>query len=288
MNKKNIVWISSYPKSGNTWFRVFLCNILAKSETPVSINELKKIPNASNRALIDKYIGVHSSDLTNEEINNCRPEVYRKWSRETKNTLYLKVHDAWHLNSKGNPLFPPDITKGVIYIVRHPLDIAVSFSYHNSSDLSTTIDMLNDSESGLCSKPRVLFNQVSQRLSGWSDHINSWIDKSNLSIHIIRYEDMINKPEVTFRYALNYLGIEHTESDLIKAIHFSSFEKMVEQENKNGFKEKPINTKQFFREGKENAWMQYDIEDRLIRKAYIKNQLMMNHFEYSTYFDIKS
>jgi len=59
--KKNIVWLASYPKSGNTWFRVFLSNLFSGSSRAVHINDLTETTISSNRTIIDSYLGIHSS-----------------------------------------------------------------------------------------------------------------------------------------------------------------------------------------------------------------------------------
>jgi hypothetical protein len=38
--KKNIVWLASYPKSGNTWTRVFMANYVANPTKPLPINDV--------------------------------------------------------------------------------------------------------------------------------------------------------------------------------------------------------------------------------------------------------
>ena len=67
-NGKNIIWLASYPKSGNTWFRIFLTNLLQKHTSPANINELTGGPIASSRQLFDELTGIDSSDLTFDEI----------------------------------------------------------------------------------------------------------------------------------------------------------------------------------------------------------------------------
>ena len=141
--KKNIVWLASYPKSGNTWFRIFLSNLFSDSHPPVNINDLTETTISSNRSIIDSYLGIHSSELTAEEIDKLRPQVFKRFSDEKEGTAYVKTHEAWTLNSRGNPIFPEEITEGVIYLIRNPLDIAISYSYHNSESIDETISLLN-------------------------------------------------------------------------------------------------------------------------------------------------
>ncbi|NOZ51459.1 MAG: sulfotransferase domain-containing protein, partial [Chloroflexi bacterium] len=78
-----IIWLASYPKSGNTWMRVFLTNYLRDSDEPAEINNLDGGPIASARDIFDRVIGVESSDLTAEEIDRFRPAVYEQVAAES-------------------------------------------------------------------------------------------------------------------------------------------------------------------------------------------------------------
>ncbi|HJX72016.1 MAG TPA: hypothetical protein VJ346_08695, partial [Bacteroidales bacterium] len=71
--QKKIVWLASYPKSGNTWFRIFLTNLLNHTNEPVDINNLYPSTIASSRSLFDEATGLESSDLTLDEIELLRP-----------------------------------------------------------------------------------------------------------------------------------------------------------------------------------------------------------------------
>lgn len=252
--KKNIVWLASYPKSGNTWFRIFLSNLFSDSPEPVNINELTENTISSNRSIIDSYLGIHSSELTPEEIDKLRPQVFRKYSEEKEEIAYIKIHEAWTLNSRGDPIFPEDITKGVIYIIRNPLDIAISYSFHNNEPFDDTIAILNDDFSKLCEVKDKLYTQTQQLLRSWSNHVSSWADDSKLPVHIIRYEDMLDDPRNSFKKALDFLNLQYVEEDIINAINSSSFDTLREMEKEDGFKERGINTEVFFRKGKSNEW----------------------------------
>lgn len=67
-NNKKIIWLASYPKSGNTWFRIFLANLFSGAKQPANINELQDTSIASNRQMFDEAAGIASSDLTPQEI----------------------------------------------------------------------------------------------------------------------------------------------------------------------------------------------------------------------------
>jgi hypothetical protein len=253
-SKKNIVWLASYPKSGNTWFRIFLSNLFSDSPHPVDINDLSETIISSNRSIIDSYLGIHSSELTAEEIDKLRPQVFRRFSDEMAETSYIKTHEAWARNSIGDPIFPEEITKGVIYIIRNPLDVAISYSYHNNKSIDETISALNNDSSKLCHKKDGVNLQTQQVLTSWSNHVNSWTADSDLPIHVIRFGDMLDHPLDTFRSAADFLDLNYEESQLLEAINKSSFNTLKEMEARDGFKERGINSRAFFRKGKSNEW----------------------------------
>lgn len=252
--KRNIVWLASYPKSGNTWFRVFLSNLFSDTPGAVHINKLTETAISSNRSILDKYLGIHSSELTSDEIDKLRPEVFRRYSGDRDDYAYIKTHEAWILNSRNEPIFPPEITKGVIYIIRNPLDIAISYSHHNNESIDLTISRLNDGFSKLCDGKDGLYMQTGQTLKSWSDHVSSWTKDSGLPLHLIRYEDMLEDPLNTFKSALDFLNLSYGESEILSAINYSSFNRLKEMEKREGFKERGINTEVFFRKGQSNEW----------------------------------
>ncbi|MDF1573605.1 MAG: sulfotransferase domain-containing protein [Bacteroidales bacterium] len=270
VRKKNIIWLASYPKSGNTWFRLFLSYLYSDSEDDININQLDLAPIASSRSLIDQYLGINTSNLTMNEIEIIRPKVYRKISDESENEVFLKTHDAWKLNSDGESMFPPDVTKGVLYFVRNPLDVAVSFAFHSNTDFAKTIQHMNDDTFGFCMEENRLFNQLSQQMFSWSGHVNSWVHHSKLPVHVMRYEDMLHKPFLTFTKALDFLNIKYSKTKVNNALYNCSFDKLTFQEEKFGFKEKTINSLKFFRSGTMNDWQKH-------LKKHEVNQIIKMH-----------
>jgi len=254
MTNKNTIWLASYPKSGNTWFRIYLSNLLNKSQDPANINDLLDTSISSSRKLFDDYTGLSSSDLTHDEIDKLRSAVYRMQSQESEELLFKKVHDKFYFTEPGKPLFPPDISKGAIYIIRNPFDVLVSFAYHSTKPISNMINSLNDKHFAFCNNNNKLTNQLRQIMGSWSDHVKSWTEQNIIPVHIIRYEDMVLKPYDTFKSATDFIGINKTESEIKKAIINSDFKILTQQENKGGFKEKALKTKSFFRKGIIGDW----------------------------------
>jgi hypothetical protein len=58
---KSIVWLASYPRSGNTWARAVLTNFLRPSGRPAPINDLL-VRSAASRALFDDWVGFQASE----------------------------------------------------------------------------------------------------------------------------------------------------------------------------------------------------------------------------------
>lgn len=278
--RKNIIWISSYPKSGNTWIRVFLDNIRSGSDQPADINRLSISKIASSRTLFDQYAGVNSSDLNEDEIERYRPKVYRLLAAESVEDMLIKVHDAWKLNSIHEAIFPSEITKAVIYIIRNPLDIVVSGAFHNSVNLEISIERVN-SDYSLCDKKDRLYNQLRQELQSWSNHVISWIDQSGLPLIVVRYEDLVNDPISNFKSIMSFLGWTHTEEEIIRSVKNSEIDNLRNQEKENGFREKPIHAETFFRSGKIGTWKEY-LTDDMVKSVYLNNKVVMDRFGYST------
>jgi len=258
-----IIWLSSYPKSGNTWIRIILSNLLSGSEKPVSINNLPINTIASSREIFDEFSGLESSDLTNEEIINFRPSVYKELSDSIpEDFLFVKVHDAWQLTPLGEPMFPKEATKCVLYIIRHPLDVAASNANHYSIDFQKSLINLMNPNYTLAKEGDHIEHQLKQFISSWVDHVESWTVLSKLPVHVIRYEDLIIDGYLVIKDALDFADLKFTDHQIKTALRNSKFDLLKAQEKSIGFSEKPINASQFFNTGKSDNWRKiYDVTD---------------------------
>ncbi|MFH0709213.1 MAG: sulfotransferase domain-containing protein [Pseudomonadota bacterium] len=248
-----IYWLASYPKSGNTWTRALITNYLVNSDEPADINALQTDGIASNRETFDDLLCLPSSDMSEEQIRLFQPRLYEELMAHATRDYYIKVHDAYTLNSVGEPLFPALVTKGVIYILRNPMDVAVSYAAHGGKDISKTYANINKESFTIALSEKTLADQLPQRLLDWSSHVRSWID-SPLRVHVMRYEDMLSHPYETFQEMLEFMGFEIDPDRLTKAVRFSSFEELKKQEEAKSFREKPTKSKSFFRSGKTGGY----------------------------------
>lgn len=276
---KNIVWLASYPKSGNTWFRIFLANLLADKNQPIDINQLGNTPIASSRWIFDDLVGIPAAELSHDEIDVLRADLYRHLSDNAKETLFLKIHDAYTLLDNATPLVPPEATRGVLYFIRNPLDVAVSFANHSGISISESIARMNDEAFGFCESPEKLHNQLRQKLLSWSSHVLSWTNCKDLDIHVVRYEDMKSKPLETFSAAAKFAGINKPPEQIAKALKFSCLEELQRQEKEKGFQEKSSKCPFFFNKGQIGYWRE-ELNERHIESIMLAHKQVMLSFGY--------
>lgn len=269
-----IYWLASYPKSGNTWFRAFLKNLREDGDEPCNINQLTTGAIASDRTWLSDVLGFDTAELTHDEIEALRPEVYR-WSLRSPEIGYHKIHDAYLPLATSQPLVGVENTLGALYIVRNPLDVVSSAANHWNLDIDRTIDRMADPQMTLAARRNGLVSQVRQRLLSWSGHVRSWVDATDLNCHVIRYEDMLADPVTTFSSAANFLELPCDPARIEKAIRFSAFDELSRQEALNGFQERPRRAMRFFREGNSGGWRQALSPAQIDRIAADHRDIMM-------------
>jgi aryl sulfotransferase len=250
-----IVWLASYPKSGNTWFRTFLTNLIRDGDAPADINNLNGGPIASARGPFDLAVGYDSAEMTFDEIDRLRPEVYLHQAKAARETMYCKVHDAYTFLPDGRPLFPLEATSAVLYFIRNPLDVCVSSAHHGGHEKFGRIARgMGQPDHTFCDNEAAEADQLRQKILTWSQHVLSWAEAPGLRVHVTRYEDMKLKPLETFQAAARFVGLPDSAERVQKAIDFSSFDELRKQEQEKGFQEKLMPAKQFFRKGEIGSW----------------------------------
>lgn len=278
------VWLASYPKSGNTWFRVFLSNLLTHADEPVNINDLLTMTIASKRLVFDEAVGIEASDLTESEIDLLRPEVYAKWAQETQELQFHKIHDAFRFLENGRPLVPFIHGVKVLYFIRNPLDVAVSYANHTGQDINKTIVNMGDNNYFIGRNSDRCNLQFRQILFSWSEHVRSWIDRSEIPLHVIRYEDMKNNTMDTFKTAVQFLKLDYTDDKILKAIEFSEFDRLKSQEQTYGFRERAPACASFFNKGKSGVWRE-SLTDMQIQQIIDDHRAIMKRFGYLNEYD---
>ena len=244
---KNLVWLASYPKSGNTWIRA--CLMLAITGD-LSLDRLFSIvpyfPVLNN---------VHFKNTKfSEPIEACRAAV-KMWDKTqsdlssftNERQLIVKTHQVF--GNINNVQFPNlDCALGVIQLVRDPRDVALSYAAHYGRDIDSAIEKLFDEKNSI--------NEQSQPgsfefISSWELNFLSWQDAAFPKL-IIRYEDLLASPERKLDNIFDFLKLKPKMSTA-QIIEKTSFQSLASMEAKNGFKEASSHSK-FFRVGKEGQW----------------------------------
>lgn len=252
--KGKIAWMSSFPKSGNTWFR---CLMSALFEGKIDINKIQTDGIFSNRLLFDQVLDIDGRLLDEEEVKIMMADVYEYSAQFSDSLMLVKVHDAYVLDVKKKPIFPKSVTHKVVYLVRNPLDVVASYANHNACTIDQSIKMMTNKEGYLARQANGLNvnNQLPQLMYSWAGHVNSWLDQKELDVIIVRYEDMKSNALKTFSGVIKKLGFKISNKLIQDAIDMAAFDKLKKAESKQGFKEKNVKSESFFRKGKSGGWV---------------------------------
>ncbi|MEP7008383.1 MAG: sulfotransferase domain-containing protein [Sphingomonas bacterium] len=261
-------WLASYPKSGNTWFRMLVANL--RQDKPVDINDLPEHSGiASARGLFDNVMLFPSGLLTHEECDRLRPRLYEELARDAEqndpddadtrigDVRFVKTHDAWTYTDRGEPLLGARAgAEGAILIVRDPRDVAPSLANHGNQTVDEAITFMGDADASFCGQRDRQPNQLRQLLPRWSGYNAGWLDQTDIPVHLVRYEDMQANVLDVFRSALVFAGIEVSAKEAAQAARFADFGELKKQETERGFREAPRNSPSggFFRRGVSGAW----------------------------------
>ena len=263
------VWLTSYPKSGNTWFRALLSNLDPERTEPAAINALDSTDSiASSRGRFDNHLLIESGLLTFDEIDDLRPALYRHLAADTYEdpfdpearypVRFVKTHDGYTHTRTGEPMMGgAAAAAGALLFVRDPRDVAPSLANHQNCTIDQAIEMMGNPAYSFCAHPKALVNQLRQQLLGWGGYASSWLDQTDVPVHLVRYEDMHAAPLPTLRAALAFAGWPVDDATIERAIGFAAMDELQRQEAETGFSESPQRRggdRRFFRRGVAGGW----------------------------------
>lgn len=251
-------YLASYPKSGNTWCRVFITELLRlysedQSRQRLSLNEdIKTGVTVASRHWLNDQLGINTCDLSFGELDPLRGKAGESNLLFADSERFHKVHDAFTSpDSKSRPIVSIKNCRGIVYISRHPEDVAVSLSHFSDLDLSKCVDSLINPNTAVSSIDHAGDNQVRQHMGRWDQHVESWLNQKYLPILSIRYEDMLSDGFATFSSLAQFLELPHSPALIKQSIKNTSIGKLQELESEvGGFREKPNTCQKFFRSGR--------------------------------------
>lgn len=273
--KKSIVWLASYPKSGNTWLRIFLANYLTNAQKPLPINKVHKFGIGDSIAKTYHMVARREIDIKDFKLTlQLRPQVLRGIVANNADVNLVKTHNIRSV-AFGTELIPANVTRQAIYIIRNPLDVVLSYGRHYGMTPEETVHAFARSDNSSAAEA----STVAQFLGSWSEHVKSWAQGTPFPTLVIRYEDMLDKPKEAFGSVLNSMGIKPDPEQLERAIQFSNFEEVSNQEAKTKFVESSPNSDKFFAKGTAGQWKS-DLSAELIAQVRRDHKHMMKKYGY--------
>lgn len=278
MDYRQIVWLASYPKSGNTWLRCFLDAYLLGE---VDINDLVTSHPDDLAARCAVGDGSNAAEFPIDIQMLTRPMAMLRMVREYNASktvdlpLFVKTHNT-HVVANGVEMMPESLTKATIYIVRDPRDVLMSFAKHmGSTDYDTAIaHFLNrmrclDDHNG---------TKVMDFISSWPAAVQSFANADTHNVKVWRYEDMKSDPVRAFAGMLDHAGIAPDFRRVQHAVEMVEISRLAQQEAEKGFGESSKHAKHRFFGG--SAKWQDVLTPKQIRTVEKACASMMKRFGY--------
>jgi hypothetical protein len=209
-----------------------------------------------------------------EDLARLRPKVHARIAEGSADSVFVKTHNAL-VETAGSAMITQAESAGAIYVVRNPLDVALSYADHLGAPLDDILGLM--AERGF--ETPASESHVPEHHSDWSSHVKSWTQISHPALHVVRYEDMASRPAPTFAAIAGFLGIDAGRERLLRAVRFSSFKVLRAQEKKSGFVERTPVQKSFFRAGKSGGWRQ-QLSEAQIGRMLEAHREQMQRFDY--------
>ena len=263
-----IIWLASYPKSGNTFLRSLLSSYYFSEDGNFTFDLLKNIQQFPSSELFDK-IGINLNDKYEVAKNYIKTQELINKSNNLQfwktHSSFCKMYNKFNFSDLNNSL-------GAIYLVRDPRNVITSFANHNSKKIDETTNLLlNDLAIGNEK------NDVEVYMGSWAFNFNSWkIYKSSNKYLLVKYEDLVKNTKKVFISILEFINKLSNKNLFIddnkvnKVIETTNFKYMKNLENNYGFSEAKINSEtgkkvNFFNLGPNNDWKKL-LEDKYKKK----------------------
>ena len=263
-----IIWIASYPKSGNTYLRSFLSSYYFSKKGKFDFELLMNIPQFPSIRFSQRDFFSFNDAAKNWLIN-------QKFFFDKKKLFFLKTHNT--LDKFNDFEFTTkDESIGGIYIVRDPRNVITSMCNHYSFSLDYALEKMFDDNASLSEKAANGDCSNFTYLGSWSKHYNSWKKNKKFRVLFIKYEDLKDNKEIVFKKVINFIEelkgnqkYKFNESKFLNSINSTNFVNLKNKENNEGFEESYINKSgkkiNFFNMGFKNDWRKLLSED-IIKK----------------------
>ena len=271
-----IIWIASYPKSGNTWVRSFVTAYYFCENGIFDISKLNLIQDYPNKQFFKETVK--------------KGEIHKHWDSSQKNICnekkvkFLKTHNSL-ITAFGNDFTKPKYSLGIIHVIRDPRNIITSLkNHHDFETYEKTLTFMQDENKVLEDYPHLKNYAKTNIINSWRINYQSWMSNKNFRRLTIRYEDMIENPQQTFKKLVMFINTLMGFKDKIdskklsNSIETTNFKSLQDIENQGKFSENVYSLKdnrkiKFFYQGPKNDWKK-NLDESMIKKMneyYLKD-----------------
>ena len=278
-----IIWIASYPKSGNTYLRSFLASYYFTKNGKFEFNLLNNINHFPGTQYSNKKI-------TNEAEASKNWISFQEKYFDKDKLHFLKTHNSL-ISYNENNFTTKRQTLGAIYIVRDPRSVIISSAHHYSLNYEMALQYMIDPQKSLLVKSVDEDFSNFTFLSSWSNHYKSWIKNSDFKLLFIRYEDLEDNKYEIFRDIIIFIetltkkNIKVDKEKLLESIKTTNFNVLKNKEKNEGFQESSYSKEtgkkiDFFNKGFNNRWQKI-LPDEIKKKAsdLFKDDLMFLNYK---------
>ena len=286
--KKKIIWIASYPKSGNTWARTILTSLFFTKDGKFNFEKLKSISIFENVERFEFVKNINPADY--KKLNEL--ETLSKYWIECQNRtemngdfIFFKTHHSCITYLKKFSFTNLENSIGLIYLIRDPRDVVISYAKHMGWNIDHAIKLMKKKGAinYYSSKFEEKRNKYPAVISSWDEHLESW---QNLHVPklIIRYEDLLENTKETLITIANFfqnnypIKFRNLNEKIDNIILTTKFEVLKKHEQKHGFSESSKNS-DFFRIGKKNQW-EKNLTNKQVKSIEIAFAKQMREFNY--------
>ena len=219
-----ILWLASYPRSGNTWMRAFVANLEADNPPASQRDYGRFVPHEASPFWYGQFEGIEEAESGPTRANVQRRHIVQEQLSQSSDgrESVVKTHNSL-VAIEGLPLIRDDLTASAVYVARDPRDVVVSLAATHGFTHDDAIDFITAKDTWTGPRGKMGKGQMFEFLGNWSDHVRSWAGAGSA---ILRYEDFFTRSDVYELLAASVHAKKRTQ-EIKDARTQCSFEKLL-------------------------------------------------------------